>query len=254
MKGLIYKDFMCLRKNLRTFALISVGALIIGVMFLLSSKYGNLAEELALLEQDDRMEGLITTKAMEIGMWFVVMLPIGFITDVHQCFKEDARVGFGKVLSGMALSHRQIVGSRYLTTLIYGGLGMAVALVCAFFVNLVPMDMELGNLFLGTLTIVAIAFLYMSFYLFMVYLCGTRRAELIQMLPLVLVFVVIGVGMSKVGGMSDEEMNRLMLAFGDKMIWFLQNGYKALIPACVVAMFLSYAGSVASMKRQRRVL
>lgn len=254
MKGLIYKDFMCLRKNLRTFALVSVGALIVGIMFLLSSKYGNLAKELALIAQDSEMEGLITMNAMEIGMWFVVLLPIGFITDVHQCFKEDARVGFGKVLSGVALSHGQIVGSRYLTTLIYGGVGMAVALICAFFVNLVPMDMELGNLFVGTLTITAIAFLYMSFYLFMVYLCGTRRAELIQMIPLVLAFVLIGMGTMKFGGMSDEEMTRLMMDSGDKLMWFLQNGYKALIPACVVVMLLSYAGSVAAVKRQRRVL
>ncbi len=254
MKGLIYKDFLCLRKNMRTFLLVSVGALIVGIMFLLSSKYGNMAKELALMEQDTEMEGLITTKAMEIGMWFVVLLPIGFITDIHQCFKEDARVGFHKVLSGAALSHGQIVGSRYLTTLIYGGIGMAVALICAFFVNLVPMDMELGNLFLGTLTITATAVLYMSFYLFMVYLCSTRRADLIQMIPLVLLFVVEGVAVAKFSNISDEELTRLMLDSGDKLMWFLQNGYKALIPACVAAMLLSYAGSVSVMKRQRRVL
>lgn len=254
MKGLIYKDFMCLRKNLRTFILVSLGALAVGVMFLLSSKYGNLAKELALVAQDSEMEGLITMKAMESSMWFIVILPIGFITDVHHCFKEDARVGFGKVLSGAALSHRQIVGSRYLTALIYGGVGMAVALVCAFFISLVPMDMELGNLFVGTMTFIAIAFLYMSFYLFMVYLCGTKRAEFIQMIPLVLLFVVIGVGVVKTNGMTDEEMTRLMLDFGDKIIWFIQNGYKALIPASVASMLLSYAGSVAAVKRQRRVL
>ncbi len=254
MKGLIYKDFLCLRKNMRIFILVSVGALIVGVMFLLSSKYGNMAVELALIEQDSEMEGLITTKAMEIGMWFVVLLPIGFITDVHQCFKEDARVGFHKVLSGVALSHGQIVGSRYLTTLIYGGIAMAVALICAFLVQLVPMDMEMGNLFLGALTITAIAFLYMSFYLFMVYLCGTRMAELIQMMPLVLLFVAEGVGVAKFSSISDEEMTRLMLDAGDKLMWFLQNGYKVLIPACVAAMLLSYAGSVASVKRKRRVM
>lgn len=254
MKGLIYKDFLCLRKNLRTFGLVSVGALIVGVMFLLSSKYGNLAEELALIAQAEEIEGLFTMKAMEIGMWFVVLLPIGFITDIHQCFKEDARVGFGKVLSGVALSDRQIVGSRYLTTTIYGGVGVAVALICAFFVNLVPMDMELKNLFAGSLTFIAIAFLYMSFYLFMVYLCGTRWADLIQIIPLVLAFVVMFAGVKKLNGISDEEMTRLMLDAGDKLTGFLQNGYKALVPTSVAAMFLSYVGSVAAVKRQRRLL
>lgn len=254
MKGLIYKDFFSLRKNMKIFALVSVGALIVGIMFLLSSKYGNLARELALMEQESQVDGLLTMQAMETGMWFVVLLPIGFITDVHQCFKEDARVGFGKVLSGVALSHGQIVGSRYLTTLIYGGVSMAVALVCAFFVQLVPMDMEMGNLFVGTMTFTAIAFLYMSFYLFMVYLCGTKKAELIQMIPLVIMFVAMGFAAVKLNGLTDEEITRLILESGDKLKWFLENGYKVLIPASVAGMLLSYAGSVAAVKRQRRVL
>ena len=254
MKGLIYKDFMCLRKNLWTFALVCFGALIIGIMFLLSCKYGNMAEELALIAQDAEIDGLVTMKVMENSMWFVVILPIGFITDVHHCFKEDTRVGFGKVLSGVALNHGQIVGSRYLTTLIYGGVGMVVALSCAFFIQLVPMDMETGNLFVGIVTIMAIAILYMSFYLFMVYLCGTRRADLIQVLPIILLFVAEGILVVKFNGISDEEMIRLLLDFGYKLMWFLQNGYKALIPASVAAMLLSYAGSVAAVKRQRRVL
>lgn len=254
MKGLIYKDFMCLRKNMRTFALVTLGMVVIGVMFLLSSQYGNLAVSMNEMMQEEGIDSEFIMKTMGICVWFLLMLPICFITDVAQCFREDTRVGFGKALSGMALSHQQIVGSRYLTTLIYGGISLVVALFCAGLIALVPVKLELGNLFIGILTITSAFLLYMSFNLFMIYLCGARRADLIQMLPLVVGFIAMGMLVTKFNGITDEEMNRLMLDAGDKMMWFLQNGYKILIPASVVGMFLSYAGSVAVLKRRRRVL
>ena len=96
--------------------------------------------------------------------------------------------------------------------------------------------------------------MYMSFNLFMIYLCGARRADLIQMIPLIAMFVAEGILVGKFGGMTDEQMNALMRNTGDAILWFLQNGYKILIPAAVAGMLLSYAGSVAVYKRRRRVL
>jgi len=96
--------------------------------------------------------------------------------------------------------------------------------------------------------------LYMSFNLFMTYLCGARRADLIQMLPLIVMLVADRVLAGKFGSMTDEQMNTLIRNATDVVLWFLENGYKILIPAAVAGMLLSYAGSVAVYKRRRRVL
>lgn len=253
MKGLIYKDFLSLRKNMRTFLLVSVGTVIVGIMFLLSCQYGNLAVALA---SEAEMDAINLAKTMELAMWLVVMLPIGFITEIHNCFKEDARVGFHKVLSGAALTEGQIVGSRYLTTVIYGGCGILMAMMSGFFVRLVPVEGEMGNYFAGAMTVGAMGLIYMSFYLFLVYMCGSRKADLVQMIPIVLLVVVEIVLVIRVQDMniSEEAFTRLLLEWGDKIADFLERGYLVLIPAAVVTMLVSYAGSVAVMKRRRRVL
>ena len=43
MKGLILKDIMCLRKQLTVFCYVIIGVLIVSVMFVLSTRFGNLA-------------------------------------------------------------------------------------------------------------------------------------------------------------------------------------------------------------------
>lgn len=254
MKGLIYKDFLCLRKNIRTFAFVTVGMIIMGIMFLLSSQYGNVAVMFEETMQESGMEAEDFNQVMRISVWFVLILPVCFIADVTQCFREDNRVGFHKVLSGVALTPGQIVGSRYLTTLIYGAVSMTVAMFCAFLITVVPSKITLDNLYIGIITVTAGFLLYMSFNLFMIYLCGARRADLIQMLPLIVMLVADGVLAGKFGSMTDEQMNTLIRNATDVVLWFLENGYKILIPAAVAGMLLSYAGSVAVYKRRRRVL
>lgn len=254
MKGLIYKDFLCLRKNMRTFAFVTVGMIIMGIMFLLSSQYGNVAVMFEETMQEAGMEAEDYNQVMQISVWFMLILPVCFIADVAQCFREDNRVGFHKVLSGVALTPGQIVGSRYLTTLIYGAVSMTVAMLCAFLITVVPSHIEMDNLYIGIITVTAGFLLYMSFNLFMIYLCGARRADLIQMIPLIVMLVADGILVGKFDGMTDEQMNVLMSNVGDTILWFLQNGYKVLIPAAIAGMLLSYAGSVAVYKRRRRVL
>ncbi len=254
MKGLIYKDFLCLRKNLRTFSLVTIGMIIMGIMFLLSSQYGNVAVMFEETMQESAMEVEDYNQVMQISVWFMLILPICFMADVAQCFREDNRVGFHKVLSGVALTHGQIVGSRYLTTLIYGSVSMIVALFCAFLITVMPSKIEFDNLFIGIITVTSGFLLYMSFNLFMIYLCGARRADLIQMIPLIFMLVADGILVGKFDGMTDEQMNALMRNVGNAILWFLQNGYKVLFPAAVAGMLLSYMGSVAIYKRRRRVL
>lgn len=254
MKGLIYKDFLCLRKNLKTFGLVTFGMMVVGVMFLLSSQYGNLAVSLDEMMQETNMDSEFMVKTISTFVWFLLALPICFVADVAQCFREDTKAGFMKPISGMALSHKQIVGSRYLTTLIYGGVSAMVSLICATLIAIVPVELELGNLFAGVLTIASAFLLYMSFNLFMIYLCGAGRADLIQTIPLLIGLVAMGMLSVKFQGIPDEEIERLMLVAGDKLMWLLQNGYVVFIPASAAGMLLSYAGSVAVLGHRRRVL
>ncbi|MBP5762642.1 MAG: hypothetical protein J6W48_06675, partial [Lachnospiraceae bacterium] len=43
MKGLVIKDIMCLKKQLTTFAFVIAGVVVISILYVLSSRFGNLA-------------------------------------------------------------------------------------------------------------------------------------------------------------------------------------------------------------------
>ena len=254
MKGLIYKDFMCLRRGLKTFVFVTLGVIILSVMFLLSGRYGNLAESLQQIQTEASMEADVTRGMLETSVWFMLFIPIAFMADVAQCFREDTRVGFQKTLSGMALSHGQIVGSRYLTTLLYGAVSIGASLVAAFFISSASEELTLQVMVAGVFSFGGCFLIYMSLNLFLIYLCGARRADLIQMIPLVVLLMVAMYFFSGNANLSDEEMNRLMVEVEDKLTLLLQGGYKVLFPVAVVTFALSYVGSVAVLKHRRRVL
>ena len=44
MKGLILKDVMCLKKQLTVFCHVIVGVIIVSLLYVLSARFGNLAE------------------------------------------------------------------------------------------------------------------------------------------------------------------------------------------------------------------
>ncbi|MBO4981106.1 MAG: ABC-2 transporter permease [Lachnospiraceae bacterium] len=254
MRGLIYKDFLCLRKGLKTFGFVTLGVIVLAVMFLLSSQYGNLAGSLQEIRADASVGADMMMGMLETSVWFMLFIPIAFMADVAQCFREDARVGFGKPLAGMALSHLKIVGSRYLTTLIYGTVSMGASLAAAFSISSVSVELTMQSLAAGVLNFGAIFLIYMSLNLFLIYLCGARKADLIQMIPLVVLLIVVGSFVMKNADMTDEEMSRLLLEWKDRITLFLQGGYKMLFPVAAVTYTLSYLGSVAVLKHRRRVL
>ena len=55
MKGLLIKDYYCLKKSLRSFLLLTIGVIIIGVMFALSMQHGNMAVEAAEMAEKSRL-------------------------------------------------------------------------------------------------------------------------------------------------------------------------------------------------------
>ena len=54
MKGLIIKDIMCLKKQLRTFSFVLLGVFVLALMYVLSARFGNIAKAGAdmLLDND----------------------------------------------------------------------------------------------------------------------------------------------------------------------------------------------------------
>ena len=53
MIGLITKDMYCLRKNLKTFICVTIGVITVAVLFLVSSRCGNVALGMEQMKKED---------------------------------------------------------------------------------------------------------------------------------------------------------------------------------------------------------
>ncbi len=252
MRGLIIKDFYCLRKSLKTFILVAAGVIMTAVMFVLSCRSGNLAAARTEIGLEDPAMADMLEQASELVIWFMLLIPIAFLGNLAECFKEDARVGFRKILSAMPLSPWEMVGSRYLTCLLFAAVSMGVSAVAAVFISSVEDSYLFGKLFALILTFGAGFLIYMSLSMFLIYFLGSCRADLIQIIPLVLLYMAAGVSlMLRVRKMADEEAAWYGKQLVFKLRDMLEHGYWVLFLLAACCMALSYLGSVAVVKRRK---
>lgn len=133
MRGLIKKDFYCLRKSMKLILLVALGTIYLAVTFTLSARYGNVAKnisETAETAARARAEELLTEEEFysiyTYVIWVVLLLPLALMGNVVDCFREDRRAGFGKFCFSLPAREKQIAGARYLSCLLYSCWGSSL--------------------------------------------------------------------------------------------------------------------------------
>ena len=121
MKGLIIKDLYCLKKEIRLFIGITIGSAIVSILFLLSVRHGNIADALADIQKTEMIGSDLLLSLTDMLALFVIYLPIALAASLVECFKEDTKAEFSKVMLSMPISYKKIVGSRYVTCLLFFG-------------------------------------------------------------------------------------------------------------------------------------
>ena len=115
MKGLIIKDFLCLKKQLSMFVMLVLMTVIVTALFVLSSKYGNLALAKNEMLETGQIDQAGLVDAASFAVMLFLLVPIAAVTDVGSIFKEDAKAGFASIAAVMPLTIRQRVTARYFT-------------------------------------------------------------------------------------------------------------------------------------------
>ena len=110
MKGLIIKDLYCLKKEMKLFLGVTIGSAIVSVLFLLSARYGNIANALADIQKTEMISGEELLRLTDMLALLVIYLPIALTGCVVECFKEDSKAGFGNIMFSMPVSYKKIVG------------------------------------------------------------------------------------------------------------------------------------------------
>lgn len=252
MKGLLLKDFYCLKNSLKSFCVLTLGVIVIGVMFAISIRHGNMAVavEETVANGDMTAEGMYDMFRM--GVWLVLLIPIAFVGSIEDCFKADRNAKFDKQLFSMPVKTSQIVGARYLACLIYAGVGVSASVIAAICISSATKHYPLSELLavIGTFAAVFVALQGLS--MMMNYLMAGQYVKYVQTVAIIIGYIVIVICMNTVlGDMSEEQMDVFMVKAWENTRNFLTQ-YTGIF--CVVALVvfgIAYCISVRIVEKRR---
>lgn len=252
MTGLICKDLYCLKKNLKTFFLVTAGVIVISILFILSTKYGNIAAGIEEMKAEDSMGEEVFYSFFQGAIWLVLFIPVSFLTMIVECFKEDRKAGFAKQMFSMPLSNNKIVGSRYASCLLFAAVSLAASLLAGFFVSLASDVFSLQKLFGYVICFSAALLIYMSIVMFLLYVCGVEKADFIQCAPFVVLLILIIVLFNiKISSLSETEMDSFLIDMMESISDFMLKKSGLLFLIALGCMGLSFLGSCKILAKRK---
>lgn len=255
MKGLIQKDLYCLRRGLKTFILVSIGVIAISVLFILSARYGNVAKGIEEMKIENNMGEKEFYAIYQGFIWCVLALPMSFLGIIAECFKEDKKAGFSRLLLCLPLSEGKIVGSRYISSLLLAGASLADSFLAGFFVSLVSDVFSLQKILGYILCLNAGLLVYTSLQMFLTYAFGAERADLIQCAPSVILLVFfIYFFQENLSGLTDAEFTAYITGIVNDISDFMIHKCGLIFLIAIGCMGLSFWGSWVLFRKRRGVI
>lgn len=252
MKGLIIKDLYCLKKEIRLFLGVTIGSAIVSALFLLSARCGNIADALADIQKTELIGSEMLLSLCDMLALVVIYLPIALAASLVECFKEDSKAGFSKVMLSMPVSCKKMVGSRYITCMLFFCVCFISVTFCNVLVTSVSDTLEFVLVFKGTFCACAIFMIYMSCIIFLLYLLGTKRADIIQSVPMLL--VILG-GTIRFAEKMEEQSDADGFVAMSEMInlgkEFMEKQGLKVFAVALLCMYLSYFLSVKILENKR---
>lgn len=252
MIGLIRKDMYCLRKNLKLLLGVTAGVIVIALLYILSSKYGNIARGYEVMAEESFLKKEDLLGMTKVVVYFSLLVPIAFLGTIVECFKEDWKAGFYKCMMSMPLNDAKRVGSRYVSCLLFALVGMAGSMLAAFLISLVSEDMPFINSLRYIVIFETVLLVYMSFIMFLLYWLGAGKADLIQCIPFVLVLIVVEVLMGKeLASVPEGEEMQIISGLAESISSFVNHYGYLLFPGALLCMGISFLGSWIMIKRRK---
>lgn len=255
MIGLVRRDLYCLKRSLKVFLIVSISVIVLSVLFILSSRYGNVAKAIETMKIENNMGEKEFYAFYQGFIWCVLALPMSFLGMIAECFKEDKKAGFSRTLCCLPLSGGKIVGSRYVSALLLAGIGMVSSLLSGFFVSLVsdafPLPRMLGYILFLNGALLA----YTGLQMFLTYAFGAEKADLIQCVPLIILLAIcIYVFLGKISDVTEAEINTYLTGMISDISDFMVGKCGLILLLAIGFMALSFLGSCLLFRKRKGVI
>lgn len=255
MFGLIRKDIYYLKKNLKLFAIVNTGIIMIAVLFVLSCRFGNMK----MVMEEMIVEGGFTKQQNEtllkMAIEAILFIPIAFVSMIVECFKEDKKASFNKQLLSLPIDNKQIVGSKFFACIVFLIISACVSFLAAFFISLAS-DIYVFTDFIGCIiSFSAMLLAYMSIVMFLLYIFGAEKADLIQCVPFVIISIVCSCLFSKkILSFKDKEFNIRFEEILGNGLRFIEDKCLILFIGALVIFILSYLGACFLFEKRKERL
>lgn len=254
MKGLLIKDFFCLKKQLTNYVFIIVGVIVISVLFVLSYNFGNIHagfEEMVDSGQNAESDiAMIATTALLLFM----MIPLACTGDITNLFTDDENASFYKVASALPISIGKRVACRFLAGYLFIAVGMAVDFVMTVILSALTDIISFGKFCGVIVTFSSIMLMYVSLLILLMYVLGNGRSAYAGAIVLFLgaaVYVLANLSRFQAFMLGSDE-NALLDLYEQTTDFIFHKSYILLI-AAVVLSGAAYLAAVQTANRKRGV-
>jgi len=252
MKGLLLKDYYCMKHNLISFLCLTIGVIVIGVLFAVSIHHGNMADVVETMVVEEGVTAESVYDLFRLGVWLVLLIPLAYVGNVIDCFKVDQSANFGKQIFSMPVKPIQMVGARYLACLLYAGLSFVGSFFAAICVSFAANQYPLSELLTVTITFGAVLLIYLSIVMVLLYSFGTQYADTIQTVPILAVMIVGAIyTIVKMEHLSGEQEDAFMSNIWGCIKGFLTQYTGILCIIALVILVLSFFASVKIVEKRR---
>ena len=254
MKGLIINDFYCLKKQFMNYVAVIIGLFVITIMFILSFNYGNIYIARMDMISDGQATLADTIEFANRAMIFVMLLPIACAGDLDSLFRSDHQAGFYKIASGLPVSTAKRVASRFITALIFVGVGALIDIIISLVLSMLTDVVEFGEFANTIVSFSSLMFIYSCAVILLMYVFGDKVSGYAGFIPFITVVAgLIIAGFDGIKRFFVYEDDSILRHYFDNIHRLITGRSYVLLLTAIIAFFAVYPLSVFFAKRRKGV-
>lgn len=254
MRGLLIKDFFCLKKQLVNYGFVIVGVIVISVMFVLSYNFGNIhAGFTQIVESGQNTEAVIIQMARGAMLMFM-LIPIACTADLSNLFTDDENASFYKVAASFPVSISKRVACRFITGYLFIAIGVAVDLIMTVVLSSLTDIISLGKFCGVIVTFASLMLMYISLFILLAYFLGNGKITYANVIPLLIgAAIYITVNFDKLRDFITGANDSALWELYDQATEFIFHKSYILLLAAILVSGGSYFAAVHIAVRKRGV-
>lgn len=254
MRGLLIKDFYCLKKQLINYGFIIIGVIVISIMFVLSYNFGNIHTGFTqIIESGQNTEAVVIQMARSAMLMFM-LIPIACTADLSNLFTDDEKASFHKVAATFPISIGQRVACRFIAGYLFIAIGVAVDLIMTVILSSLTDIISFGNFCGVIITFASLMLIYISMFILLAYFLGNGKITYANVIPLLIgtaIYVSANFDRLKdfITGVNDSALSELY----DQATEFIFHRSYILLIAAIIVSGVTYFAAVHIAVRKRGV-